>query len=249
MYRVVLLLAALFAAFASAPSFAAGSFSDAQRAEIEGIVKDYLVNKNPEVMAEGLQKLDQRRHEEMATKAKEKVATEHDKIFSDPATPVGGNPNGSVTIVEFYDYGCGYCKMGEEAIEKVMKEDKDIKFVYKNYPILGPSSLEAAKAGLASVRQGKFAAFHSALMNIKERLTSEAIYKTAKSVGLDVAKLKKDMASKEIGDAVEASLKLGQDIGAQGTPYFIINETVYPGVLQYEQLKGVVDTERQKVKK
>ncbi|MFA5041283.1 MAG: DsbA family protein, partial [Bdellovibrionales bacterium] len=228
---------------------AANAFSDAQRAEIESIIKDYLVDKNPDVMAEGLRKLDQRRRDAAEAKTKEKLVSEKDRIFNDPATPVGGNPKGKVSVVEFFDYGCGYCKMGEESVEALLNNDKDVRFIYKNYPVLGEVSHEAAKAGLASVKQGKFQTFHRALMMKKERLSNDVIYKVAGEVGLDVAKLKKDMADPSIENAIKASIQLGQDIGAEGTPFFIINDTSYSGVLQTDQLKYHVDEARKKASK
>ncbi len=225
---------------------AVSSFSDAQRTEIEEIIKDYLGDKHPEVMAQGLQLLQQREQAAADAKTKEKIASEKDKLFNDPATPFAGNPKASVTVLEFYDYQCGYCKMAEDAVERILKDDKDVKFVYKNFPILGPISMEAAKAGLASVKQGKFQAFHSALMNKKEHLTSDLIYQIAKEAGLDVEKLKKDMTDPSIDATITASSKLGQDLGVHGTPFFIVNSASFPGVMKYEQLKDAVNEARTK---
>jgi len=249
-------LASLSPAFASATEAAtpqaAATFTDAQRAEIENVIKEYLTNKHPEVMAEGLQKM--QKHEQDATDAKSKEAVNNSKnsIFNDPTSPVGGNPKGNVTIVEFYDYQCGYCKMSEEAIEKLLKEDKNVKFIYKNFPILGPISAEAAKASQASYKQGasKFQAFHTAMMSKKDHLTtSEPIYQMAKDAGLDVEKLKKDMADTSVTDSITANLKLGQEIGARGTPMFIIGDNIYPGALQFDQLKQAVTDARTPPKK
>ncbi|MFA4993768.1 MAG: DsbA family protein [Bdellovibrionales bacterium] len=257
MHKVLLFLAAALIGFLPCSGFAAESpaaapktpvaantFTDAQRGEIEIIIRDYLTEKHPEILAQGLQNLQQRDQEAADAKTKEKIASEKDRLFNDSATPIAGNPKAKVTLLEFYDYLCGYCKMAEDAVEKVLKEDKDVKVVYKNYPILGPVSLEAAKAGLASVKQGKFQEFHSALMNKKEHLTSEMIYQVAKEVGIDVEKLKKTMGEASINDAINASLKLGQDLGVRGTPFFIVNSASFPGVLNYEQLKNAVDAAR-----
>jgi len=260
MHKAVLFLAAAFIGLLPVSGFAAEApaaapkpqaaavigFTDAQRSDIEGIIKDYLTEKHPEVMAQGLQNLQQREQAAAEAKTKEKIVSEKDKLFNDPATPIAGNPKASVTVLEFFDYQCGYCKMAEEAVERVLKDDKDVKFVYKNFPILGPVSVEAAKAGLASVKQGKFQAFHSALMNKKEHLTSDMIYQTAKDSGLDVEKLKKDMTDPAIEETINASSKLGQDLGVHGTPFFIVNNTSFPGVLKYEQLKDAVNEARGK---
>ncbi len=234
---------------APVPAAPVGSFTDAQRAEVESIIKDYLTSKHPEVLAQGLQTLQKREQDTAEAKTKEEINNAKDKIFNDPTSPVAGNPKGNVTIVEFYDYQCGYCKMSEDAVEKLLKEDKNIKFIYKEFPILGPVSAEASKAALASVKQGKFQALHAALMNKKEHLTSEMIYQIAKDAGLDVEKLKKDMAENALNDALNTNLKLGQDIGVRGTPMFIVNENIYPGAIQYDQLKKAVADVRSETKK
>lgn len=224
----------------------AGRFTEAQRAEIEDIVKTYLTEKHPEVIGMGLQNLQKREQEASDTKMKAKIMVEKDRLFNDPASPSIGDPKAKVTVVEFFDYQCGYCKVAEPTLERLMNENKDVRFVFKNFPILGPVSLESAKASLASVRQNKFLAFHEALMNRKDRQSSEGIYEVAKQVGLDVEKLKKDMADKPVVDAVEANLKLGQDIGVRGTPFFLVNNTALPGAVEYDQFQKIIAEARGK---
>lgn len=260
-YLTLLLTAALLSL--AAPSFAqdeptstpvtassaASVFNDAQKSAIEDVVRDYLTSKHPEVLMEAMKELQKRDQATAETKSKEAIANFKDKIFNDPNTPVGGNPKGDVVMVEFFDYQCGYCKMTEPAILKVLQEDKNVKFLYKDFPILGPMSVTAAKASLASVRQNKYVKFHDALIGKKDHLSEDMIYQTAKDVGMDVEKLKKDMADDSIGKLVDANLKLGGDIGVRGTPMFIIGSQVYPGALQYEQMKKAVDDARAANKK
>lgn len=236
---------------ASAPASAASAktFSDSEKAAIEDVVRDYLTTKHPEVLMEAMKELQRRDQATAETKAKEAVTTYKDKIFNDPNTPVGGNLKGDVTMVEFFDYQCGYCKMSEEAIQKVLKEDGKVKFIYKEFPILGPMSVTATKASLASVRQNKYIKFHDALIGKKEHLSEDIIYQTAKDVGLDVDKLKKDMADDSITKMIDANLKLGSDVGVRGTPMFIIGNQIYPGALQYDQMKKAVDDARAANKK
>ena len=223
-----------------APMATGKTFSDADRAEIESIIKDYLTTKHPEVVMQAAQEMQKREHATAETKSKEAVGTSKDRIFNDADTPVGGNPKGDITMVEFFDYQCGYCKMSEESVEKLLKEDKGIKFIYKDFPILGPMSVTAARAALASVNQGKYIKFHDALMTKKDHLTEDLIYQTAKDAGLDVDMLKKDMAGDKISKIVDDNLKLGSDIGVRGTPMFIIGEQVYPGALPLEQMKKAI---------
>jgi protein-disulfide isomerase len=233
----------------AAPPAPVSTFSDAQRAEIEGIIKDYITQKNPEVLMEAMQELQKREAADSAAKTKAAVASDHAKLFEDPTTPIGGNPKGDVTVVEFFDYQCGYCKMAEPNIEKLLKEDKNVKLIYKDFPILGPMSVTAAKAALAAARQDKYIKFHDALMAQKGHLDEDLIYKVAKESGLDVEKLKKDMNDEVIDKAVETNVALGTEIGARGTPTFIIADQVYPGAMEYDQLKKAVDDARAAAKK
>ena len=138
--------------------------------------------------------------------------------------------------------------MVQDVVERVLKKDKNVKIVYKEYPILSPQSGEAAKAALASVKQGKYDKFHAALMHKKDHFTSEMIYDIAKSVGLDVSKLKKDMEDPAIVKALEANMALGQAVGARGTPTFLIGEVVYPTALNFEQLEKAINGVRSETK-
>lgn len=218
------------------------TFSDADRTAIESIIKDYLTKEHPEIVMMAAQELEKRQQATAESKSEEAISKDKDKLYNDPNTPTAGDPKGEVTVVEFFDYQCGYCKMSEESVEKLLKDNRKVRFVYKDFPILGPESTVASKASFAAVRQGKFQAFHDALMTKKEHLTDDLIYQVAKTTGLDVDKLKKDMADPAIQKMIEDNLSLGGEIGVRGTPMFIINDKVYPGALQYDQLKQAVDT-------
>lgn len=232
------------------PPTAAKTFSDADRAAIEDIIQDYLTNKHPEIIIQAAQEAQKRDQVSAESKSKEAVKTAQDKIFNDPSSPVGGNPKGDITVVEFFDYQCGYCKMSEEHVEKLLTEDKGVKFVYKDFPILGPMSTEAAKAALASVKQNKYIKFHDALMTKRDHLNDDLIYQLAKESGIDVEKLKKDMAAPEIAKTIQDNLELGSKIGVRGTPMFIIGDQVYPGAIQqYSQMKQAVADARAAAKK
>jgi len=234
---------------AASAETATKTFSDSERAAIEDIIREYLTSKHPEVLMDAMKELQRRDQASAESKSKEAINAAKDKIFNDPNTPIGGNPKGDVTVVEFFDYQCGYCKMSEEAVEKLMKEDKNVKFLYKDFPILGPMSVTAAKASFASAKQGKYIKFHDALMNKKDHVSEDVIYQVAKDVGLDVEKLKKDMNDEATTKLIETNLKLGGDIGVRGTPMFIVGEQIYPGAMQYDQLKKAVDAARPAAKK
>lgn len=237
------------AAAPATPAPASAAFTDAQKAAIEDIVRNLLTKKEPDLIIKAAQEYQLRQETVDLEKSQKALANNRDKIFNDANAPVGGNPKGDVTVVEFYDYQCGYCKMSEEAIVKLLAEDKNIKFVYKEFPVLGPMSTQAAKASLASVRQGKFAKFHEALMNTKDHLSEDVILKVAKSVGLDAEKLKKDMADEAIDKMIKENIATGNEVGAHGTPTFIIGDQIFPGAMPIEAMKKAVEATRKGAKK
>lgn len=240
---------------APASAAPAQTFTDAQRAEIERIVHDYLTKTHPETLLEASEELQKREQAETDAKSKAALASARDKVFNDPNSPVGGNPKGDVTVVEFFDYQCPYCKGAQPTVEKLLKEDKGVRFVYKDFPILGPSSVLAAKAALASVKQGKYIQFNEALMKApfshgaRPKDDEELVFKTAKEVGLNIDKLKKDMEDDSISKIIDANMELAGELGARGTPYFIVGDQVYPGAMQYDELKKAVAAARAAQKK
>ena len=243
----VILLAAAFLSLSTSAAFAADApkpFSDADKAAIGDIIKNYLTKEHPEVVMQAVQELQKRDQESADTKSKKALETSKDKIYNNAESPVGGNPKGDVTVVEFFDYQCGYCKMSEEGVTKLLNTDKNVKFIYKEFPILGPVSRQASLAAIASVRQGKYDKFHDSLMSKKEHLSDDIIFNIAKDVGLDVEKLKKDMTDKDIIRIVDESLALGTEVGVRGTPMFIIGDKTHPGAMQYDELKKSIDEVR-----
>lgn len=157
------------------------------------------------------------------------VAQKAQALVGDPSSPVIGNPHAKVAIIEFFDYACPYCKAAEPRLEALIKSDKGTKLVLKEFPILTPESMIATKAALASVKQGKYAQFHNALMNYKGPLSATVILDTAKDVGLDVARLRKDMAAREITDEIIANFNLARSLRIFQTPAFIVGNHILTG--------------------
>jgi protein-disulfide isomerase len=211
----------------------------AQREAIEGIIHDYLM-KNPDVLIEALRIAEDRLNHEADAKATKVLSDRASEIFNDPATPVGGNPKGDVTIVEFFDYRCPYCKQVLPALQALLKEDHQLRFVYKEFPVLGPASVVAAHAALAAQRQGKYEAFHTAMMAAKGQITDDTVYKVAGSVGLDVDRLKQDMATPEVEQELKTNLALAEELNIRGTPGFIIGNKIVPGALDLDALKNMI---------
>lgn len=242
--RLALVLPLL--AIAGGPALAqSGGFSAGQQAAIEQIVRDYLM-KNPQVIfdaARSYQEQQQRQRDQMA---KAQLMSLSEEVFRDPASPVAGNPNGDVSVVEFFDYQCGYCKTALNDVRQLLKADPKVRFVLKEYPILGPNSVVAARAALAAREQGRYFEFHSALMETKGQLDQGTIDRVARSVGLDVDRLKRDMAKPEIDQALRRNRQLGDALNIQGTPGFIVGNQIVPGAVDVDKLKELVAEARTK---
>jgi protein-disulfide isomerase len=240
-FYVRIFLLALAGAFFGAPSpgVAAGDLPLAQREAIEGIIRDYLLH-NPDVLIEALRGAEDKLNREADAKAVKVLGDRRSEIFDDPATPVGGNPQGDATIVEFFDYRCPYCKQVLPSLQTLLKEDRKLRFVYKEMPVLGPQSVTAAHAALAAKRQGKYEAFHNAMMAAKGQITDETVYKVAGSVGLDVDRLKQDMSAPEIEQAIKANLALADALNIHGTPGFIIGNHIVPGAVDLDSLRTMI---------
>jgi len=222
-----------------AQAITAAEIPSEQRQAIEGIIHDYLLN-NPDVLIEALRSAEDKVNREADAKATKVLSDRASEVFDNPATPVGGNPKGNVTIVEFFDYRCPYCKQVLPALQALLKEDHGLRFVYKEFPVLGPASVTAAHAALAAQRQGKYEAFHTAMMAAKGQITDDTIYKVAGSVGLDVDRLKQDMAAPEIEQELKANLALAEALNIRGTPGFIIGKKIVPGALDLDALKDMI---------
>jgi protein-disulfide isomerase len=234
------LLAAVGPAWGQSADFSAG-----QKAAIEQIVRDYLM-KNPQVIFEAARSYQEQQQRQRDENAKAQLMSMSEDVFRDPASPVAGNPRGDVTVVEFFDYQCGYCKTVLDDVRQLLKADPKVRFVFKEYPILGPNSVVAARAALASREQGKYLEFHNALMETKGQLDQAAIERTARSVGIDVERLKRDMAKPEIDQALRRNRQLGDALDIQGTPGFIVGNQIVPGALDLDRLKALVAEARSK---
>jgi protein-disulfide isomerase len=210
-----------------------------QRQAIEAIIHDYLMQ-NPDVLIEALKAAEEKATRDSDAKAAVVLKDRRAEVFDDPASPVGGNPQGDVTIVEFFDYRCPYCKQVQPSLQALLDQDRKLRFVYKEMPVLGAPSVTAAHAALAARLQGKYEHFHSAMMATKGQITDEVVYQVAGSVGLDVDRLKRDMTAPEIEQAVKANLALAKALDIRGTPGFIIGEHVVPGAIDLDALKELV---------
>jgi protein-disulfide isomerase len=199
------------------PSQGANAQSSTSKSEIEQIIRAYLLD-HPEVIAEAMQRLEERERAAQASAAKSVLKTRADEVLRDPDSPVGGNPKGDVTLVEFFDYNCPYCKRVAPDMVKAVSNDPKLRIVYKEFPILGASSTFAAKAALAAHRQGKYVVFHNALMEAKGTLTEKGVLEAAGRLGVDLDRLKADMAVPSVQAAIDRNLALARALNINGTP-------------------------------
>jgi protein-disulfide isomerase len=220
-------------------------FNDQQKEALDIQIRDYIM-RHPEVIMESIQAMQQRDQLAQERLQADRVSALGDAIERDPGDPVIGNPDGDVTLVEFFDYQCGYCKRMLEPLVNFARADGNLRIVMKEFPILGPESMVAARASLAAHKQGKYEAFHTALMSLRGRLSEPAIFQTALEVGLDTEKLQKDMEAPDVMDQIRKARELGRALSVRGTPAFIINGTIVPGAMSEEKLAELVALARSK---
>jgi protein-disulfide isomerase len=244
--RLFALIAAVVAlGFAMSQGASASDFSPDQKKEIEAIVHDYLKN-HPEMLIDAIQAADDKLKADAKDKATQALAAHRQDVFNDPQSPIAGNPNGNVTLVEFFDYRCPYCKQVEPSLEKLVGDDHQLRFVFKEFPVLGPDSETASRVALAAKKQGKYDAFHRAMMATGGHIDESVIFKVAASAGLDIDRVKQDMKSPDVEKELKANLDLGKLLDLDGTPSFIVGNTIVPGAVSADDLKQLVANARAK---
>jgi protein-disulfide isomerase len=202
-------------------------------------VREYLL-RSPEVIMEALQILQERQRAAEVENLKRVIAERSEEILNDPDAPVGGNPAGDVTLVEFFDYNCPYCRRVAPTVVKLKEADPDLRLVYKEFPILGPGSEFAARAALAARKQGKYVPFHNALMRATDQVTEQTVIEIAREVGLDIERLEQDMRDPAIEEAIARNLRLANALGINGTPSFVIGQEIVPGAADLETLQDLI---------
>lgn len=222
-----------------------GSLSAPQKKEVEKIIGEYL-RANPEIILDSIRLMQERERAQESERGAANIATYRELILNDPTSPIGGNPKGDVTIVEFFDYNCTYCKRVFPTIKKLLKEDKNIRFVFKEFPILSPGSELAARAALAAWRQDKtkYWQVHSEFIRLKGRFTESRILRLAKKMGFDPIQLKKDMNSASMSKIIAGNRQLARQLGITGTPGFVIGNEIVPGAIDLTALKQLVAAAR-----
>ena len=238
------LLAALLILFAA--PLAAEDLSAEQKAAIDAQIRAYILE-NPEIIVEAMQVLEQREKAAQANADREMLRSMRDELENDGYSLVAGNPDGDVTLIEFLDYRCGYCKQAHDGVKALIASDPNIKFVVKEFPILGAESTFAARAAMASLEQGAdaYLSFNDAMMRHRGDLDQHTVMRLAGEAGVDQAKLAQDIQNPEIAANIRETYGLARRLDISGTPAFIIGDTIVRGFLPYDTLKEIVEEERE----
>ncbi len=238
--------AALLAASPAVAPAQAETFSADQRGEIESVVKAYLLG-HPEVLQEAMTELEKRQQAAEADKHRAAVAQNNATLFSSPHQVVLGNPHGNVTMVEFFDYNCGYCKRAMSDMLDLIKSDPNLKFVLKEFPVLGEGSVEAARVAVAVRMQDtsggrKYLEFHQKLLGGRGAADKARALAVAKDVGFDMARIEKDLGSDEVKKTIDEDMKLADALGVNGTPSYVVGDEVIVGAVGINSLRDKLNS-------
>ena len=234
------LLAAMIAAMIAPPAMAQDAPAPRTDAEIKALVLE-AIRENPTIIEEAVQLL--READEAAQVAAARAVLD-DRAAMEDGAPVMGNPDGDVTVVEFLDYNCGYCKRAIGEVRALMEADPGVRLVVREWPILSEGSVVAARAALAADRQGRYAEMHEALMALP-RADEETVMQTAERLGLDMARLEADMADPAVDAHFDRSHELTRAFGFSGTPSFVIGDELVPGAVPMDTMRAMVEAARE----
>jgi protein-disulfide isomerase len=244
-FAILALAAGLGLPAAAAEPLDLSAMSDEDRAAFREEVRAYLLE-NPEVIMEAIQILEQRRTAQAQESDRQMIEAYAEGLFEDGFSYVEGNPEGDVTVVEFLDYRCGYCKKAQPAVEELLERDPNVRLIVKEFPILGPESVTAGKLALAALEldRSRFGGLHDTLMAYQGNLTEQAAYGLAEEAGYDTDALREIAESAETDDRLQQNYELAQALGLQGTPAFVIGDEIIRGYLPVEDLLAAVEEAR-----
>lgn len=247
MLRVFMAALALSAAAPVAGAFEIATMSDQERAVFRSEVRDYLLE-NPEVLMEAIAILEERRNQQAADQDLAVIQTNRDAIFDDGASFVGGNPDGDVTVVEFMDYRCGFCKRAYPLVEELISSDGNIRFILKEFPILGDESTLASSYAISVKMVAGDDAYkeaHDRLMTHNGQINDGFLARLSRDLGLNHKDIAAEMAGDEAAQVIAENRALATRLGIQGTPSFIMGENFVRGYVELDQMRAIVETIRQ----
>jgi protein-disulfide isomerase len=228
------------------PSLQSSPFTEAERTALHAEIRQYLLA-NPQLLMEMMQTLEQQQQVQAAENDRELVAAHASEIFDDGFSWVGGNPEGSITVVEFLDYQCGYCRRAQPDVSQLLETDGDIRLVVKEMPILGPGSDLAARAAVATlISEGPeaYERLHARLMTLSGEITDASLDKALAETGLDPDALRVAMADPEVDRRIASTRALAEKLGISGTPTFVVDDRMVRGYLPLAQMQALVQEVR-----
>ena len=235
------ILTTTFLAAIATPSMSlADELSDAR---IKELVYEAILE-NPEIIMEAVRLLEERQQQEQQSAATAVLRDERERLERDPNAIVLGNPDGDVTVVEFFDYNCPYCRRVMPQVDALVVGDPNVRLVYREWPILGDGSVFAARAALAARKQDKYEAFHVAMMSMQGRAEEASVLRVAREVGLDINQMRQDMQAPEVDEHIQTSMELTRSLGFNGTPSFVIGDALIPGFVESDVLLEQVEAAR-----
>ena len=240
-FLLLILPLALAFAVVAAPvdARAQSAFTPAQQQELQKIIHDYI-QLHPEAVIDALKAEKQKEDAASAANQRQAIGQNRSALLSDPDSGIGGNPKGDVTLIEFFDYRCPYCKQMEPTVQALLKEDGRLRIVYKEFPILGPVSVYATRVAIAARKQGKYEEFRSRMITLKGNIDQDAVMQVAAASGLDMAKLKTDMASPDIDKIIKRNYALAEALGIDGTPGLIVGNEMNVGATDIDGLRKMI---------
>ncbi len=217
---------------------------DFSKEEIEKIVHEYIME-NPEIIADAIYLLQERAEAQKAEQESAALKGMSDMLIANPVDPVGGNVDGTITLVEFFDYNCGYCKRSSPVLEALVANNPNLRVVYKEWPILSESSVVAARIALAVnlVQPELYEEFHHALYGAKSLRSADDVWKVAKQVGVDRTLVEANLNSPEVNQHLQQTSTLAQQLGITGTPAFIVGDQILKGAYPIEQIQQAIDSQ------
>jgi protein-disulfide isomerase len=241
--RPLLLLPVLALALLAAPARADDALTPAQTDQVNKLIHDYFMN-NPKALIDAIEHAEASAKQDEESQSKALIQSHREELEQDPTSPVLGNANGDVTIVEFFDYRCPYCKATAPTLQTLIGQDPKLRVVMKEFPILGKESVFASRVALVARKHGKYAEFHEAMFALKTKVDDAATLDVAKSVGLDPAMVKKEAESADIDAILKHNYDLAKSLNVGGTPAFVIGDTLLPGAVELKDFQDAVAAAR-----
>lgn len=242
----LLSFALLAAATVATPSARAeNALTPAQTKQIDALIHDYIIA-HPDVIMESLQAAQDKADADRHAEAESALGKHQDALLHDPTSPIMGNPDGDVTLVEFFDYRCPYCKSSAPTIADLIKSDPRLRVVMKEFPVLGPESTYASRVALVAARHGKYAEFHQTVLGFKGTLDDAKTLELAARVGLDAKQTKAEAEDPKLDGVIQSNIDLAHALAIDGTPTFVIGKFIIPGVATIDDLKLAIATARGK---